>query len=976
MELRYTVTGTNAASAELKNFTLTPAPGTVENITGITLEYPDLTEELAFPDGITDVTRYLDGRITLTRLDNDPYLSTVYEVYSATLRDNNKIDLLFKNRVSMTPEPRPETISRLGDYRLTVLPNTFKLKNNTFAFNARVEAYYTVSRDVPENRMESYVLDPADGEETGKIDLMSITFPEASEGLVYPIDKTRITLTNTADAEDTYQACALMLQGNRLKWGWNRPSYPYDDHLTIDREGTYLLRIEPGTMTDYENPSQSNPEITALIHVSADSDFAYTLTPAPGAYTELETIGISAAGNARDLRVTGEAGEPATLREAHGTEYILECSDVGEFSLPATLAEGTYTLTIPASYFVQTNGKGKEVRNRVITAEYRKVRPSQYSATLIPASGSELSGLSSISVIPAGADMRGFGIDETAGTPLLGGNGRDIALTPSLSQYSVSFLLPDGETLAPGEYTFTLPGGYVTVTDGNGIETSLDAVTARYTIREGVATQVRGGIFFLNEGVFGSEFGSLDYLEDNMTTLHYDVLGEANAGKTPGVTTQYGCVYGSRLYLMGKQTSYDNTASLFTVADAGTLQIERQTQLTQGEGRAVCPVDSDKVYVGTSDGVLVYGSSDGEIEGVIEGTAAGGGKYRNQTGDMIRLGRYVFAAAQDKGVFVIDTTADRLVSTLPIERVSGLFVTGEGRLYASTECEETPFVEIDSESLETMAVATDAAPVSSSWGSWKSIPVAADIRGNRIYYVASGNTGAIASYDFDTDSFKPNFISIPSIDGHRMQAYGTAVSTDPVSGYIVVSAIGDFGTTDRNAIFFANPADGRVVEGMTLRPERKYWFPAMSFYTPGEGPVLSPVPPLTLLEGTESELDCTALTYLSVGNRNLIIYNVVSSAPAVCTGVRTANGRYTLSGKKKGMATLTVTADYRGMTARTDVAVTVTDDLSVSSPEVTDAPEDVYDISGRLILRDATEEQIRLLAPGLYIIGKKKHIIL
>lgn len=976
LSLHYTVTGTNAASEQLREYRLDPAPGNVENIPSITLEYPDLEGDLSFPEGTTDITSFLGGRITLTRLNDDPDLSSVYEIYSATLTEHNKIELLFKNRVSMTSEPRPETISRLGDYRLTVLPNTFKLKDNAFAFNARIEAYYKVTRDVPQNRMERYELRPTDGETVGNIGRCSITFPEATEGLVYPIDASRIILTNTADPEDNYRACGLMLMGNTLSWGWNRPSYPYDDHLTIDREGEYLLRIAAGTMTDYENGTDSNPEITAVIRVFKDSEFLYTLTPAPDrAYTSLETVSVTPDGTASDLRPTGGAGTPASLREASGTEYTLLCDDACRFTLPSPLPEGNYTLKIPAGYFVQTNSRGEEVFNRAIDAAYRIVRPAVFTATVNPPSGSTLSGIPSISVIPTGAALRSFGTNPEAGAPLLSGEGRDMELIPSTSPYSVAFLLPNDITLAPGHYTFTLPAGYITVVDGNGIEGSLGPVTAEYTVRQGSAPQVDGGIFFLNEGVYGSEFGSLDYLESDLTTMHYGSLGEANAGKTPGVTTQYGIIYGNTLYLLAKQTAYGNPAPLLTVADAASLQIESQTELPGNGGRALCPVDSAKVYVGTADGILVYDTASASITGYVEGTQTSSGPYADQTGDMLRLGKYVFAAVQGLGVNVIDPATDRVSRTIALPEVTGVFATSAGRLFAATAAQGTPFVEIDPETLETQPVETEAENISASWDSWRSLPVAADIRGNKIFYVPQNGGDIIAGYDFDSGSYRQRCVTIPSLDGRQMHTYGSAVSTDPASGYIVVTAIGDFGVRDCNAIFFADPANGTIQERMTLRPEHKYWFPAMTFYTPGEGPTLSAPQPLRLTAGNDSVVDLKSLTYLSTGYPGLIVYGAESHNPEVCSVTRTGNGTYLLTAKEKGKATLTLTADYRGVTARRDVEVTVTDLLSTPGIAQDADAHDVFDLCGRLLLKDASPEQIRGLEPGFYIIGGVKTII-
>ena len=975
MTIKYTVTGTNAASESLKTYTLTPGPGTVERIESIILRYPDLDGELSFPDGTTDITPYVTGRITLKRLNADPDLCSVYEPYSAILLSDNAIELRFKNRVSSGAIPHAETITRLGDYQLTVLPNTFKLKSNTFAFNARIEAYYTIDRDVPSNTMATYELLPDDGEELGSITTHTITFPEATEGLVYPVDRTLITLTNIDDPTDVYQARGLMLQANKLTWGWNRPDHAYDDQLNITREGTYRLDIHAGAMRDYGNTTNANPAITAQFHISPDNVFGYTLSPEPDrAYTSLTSIRIS--GDGTGLRPTGTASDPATLREASGIVYQLSCGDRCEFELPASLSDGNYTLTIPEGYFVQTNSRGREVYNKRITAAYRLTRPAHFDATVIPAPGSVVSGLTSISVTPVGSTLRSFGVDTGAGAATLTGDGVSLTLQPTVSQYAVSFILPDDTRLAAGRYTFAIPSGYITVVDGNGLTTSLDAVTAVYTVRQGTTPAFAGGMFMLNEGAYGSAFGSLNYLESDLATMHYRVFSGANGGKTPGVTTQYGTVHGDRLYLMSKQASYSNPASLLTVADSRTLAIEHQITLVGVSGRAVCPIDSHKAYIGTSDGIYVYDADNGRLGTCIEGTATASGKYDDQTGDMLRVGRYVFAAVQGAGVHVVDPTSDRLVQTIALPQVSGVFITGEGRLFASADDETAPFVEIDPESLVTTPAASAAVPVASQWDSWRALPLTAAIRGNRIFYITQAGSDRIASYDFDSDVFKADYITLPTYDGIAMKTYGTTVSTEPQTGYVVITANGGSGKYDRNCICYASPVDGHIIEPMTIGVEKDFWFPAMMFYPADAQPEISMGHSLSLAAGTEASLDITAITYLSAGNSHMMVYSAESSAPEVCTIAREREGIYMVSGIAPGTAHISVTADYRGSIARADVRVTVYDKAGIGDIEATEATVDVYDLSGRLILHDATPAQIGRLPRGVYIINGNKRLII
>ena len=977
MTLRYNVTGTNAASQSLRCYALTPAAATVDRIETIVLEYPDLDEPLAFPDGITDVTAYLDGRVTLKRLNVDPDLCSVYIPCSARLLAQNRIEMRFRNRVSASPNPGPETITRIGDYQLTVLPNTFKLKSNAFAFNARIEAYYTIDRDVPANTMKVYELSPADGDQAGYISGGSITFPEATDGLDFPVDRTLITLTNLDDPTDTYQARNLMLQANKLSWGWNRPDFPYDERLTITREGTYRLRIAPGALRDYHNPDNTNPEITALYHVSPDNLFGYTLTPEPDrAYTSLGAITVTASGGATGMHPTGTAGAPAVLREAGGVVHTLECDADCRFALPPVLSDGRYTLEIPAGYLVQTNARGREVYNTAISASYILARPAHFEPLMVPASGATVSGLKVISVTPTGANLRSFGIDDSAGMVTLSGPGNSLELTPSVSQYSVSFILPDEVTLAPGEYTLHVPAGYITVVDGNGLDTTLDAITAHYTVQHSETPEFAGGIFLLNEGAYGSDFGSLNYLESDFGTLHYRVFSQANAGVVPGVTTQYGDIYGDRMFLLGKQASYSNPASLLTVADAHTIRIEEQTALTGLAARALCPVSDSRLYIGTADGIYVYDTAAHRLGECIAGTATGSGLYRGQTGDMLRVGRYVFAAVQGVGVRVIDTADDTLVTTVGLPEVSGVFITGAERLFASTDKAGEPFAEIDPETFAVTAVTTTAAPVASQWASWRALPLTTAISGNRIFYVAAPQTGAIASYDFDSDTYTAGYISLPAVDGIPMVTYGTSVSTEPQTGYVVVTATGGAGNYDRNAIFFADPSDGRVITPMTVAVDRGYLFPAMTIYPSETTPDISAGVSLTVPAGDSVTLDLTSLTYLSVGNPALMVYSAESADPEVCALEWDANGVYTVSGIREGTAVITVTAGYRGMTAQAEIPVKVIGSGSIGTIAADDAPQDVYDLSGRLVEADATPARIRQLPRGFYIIGGKKTIII
>lgn len=768
-----------------------------------------------------------------------------------------------------------------------------------------------------------------------------------------------------------------MLRGNTLSWAWNRPDFKYDEALVISREGTYRLKIAAGAIREYGNTINTNPEITALYHVSPAYQFNYDLDPAPGAYTSLTAIGVTAADGSTGMRPTGSADRPASFREANGTSYDLTCDGNCRFELPPTLPAGNYTLNIPAGYFVQTNRDGQEVENPAIAASYRIVTPMTFEPSLLPVSGSTVSGLSVISVTPTGASLRSFGVDETAGEAILAGAGTSITLRPTLSQYSVAFMLPDDIVLNEGEYSFTLPAGYITIVDGNGIATSLDAVTARYTIAKSDMPVFAGGIFFLNEGAYGRDFGSLNYLEPGYSTMHYDVFGMANNGAGLGVTAQYGDIFGESLYVISKQGSYSGSGGLMTVADAKTMKTKARVSITSGEGRAICCINSDKVYVGTSTGIYRYNSSEDALGDPIFLTEQTGGRYDNQTGEMVRLGHRVYAVLQGKGVLVIDTDTDKPVTTIPLSRVITVFVTATGNLYAATSDEAAPFVSIDPSTFETSAAVEEGVPAMSDlWKSWHKAPLAAAIDGDAVFYAPADNSTYLTALDLATGEYKERFIQLPDIDGSQSRLYGSGVSVDPETGYVVLTVVSSL-SYQKNAVCFADPTSGRIMTDLTLPLKTNYWFPAMAVYPVGTAPVISAIPEITMRPGDVAELDLAAETYLSAGNPYLTVYDVSSDNVSVCETSYLGDGVFSVTASGEGTAVLKLTAENRGAAAERIVGVTVSKSGGIES--INDGAKeffDIYGIDGVIVRRGASTGDLKSLLPGIYIVNSQKIIII
>lgn len=839
MELNYTIAGD--PSGMFSDPILTPRPGTVKEISDIVITYPGLTDGFNFPEGVTDITPYLATQVYLRKLNNDPYSQRYWDLYSARLVGANKVRLRFKDRVASTPEPVAVSISTPGDYQLTVKANVFKAKGSETIFNQRIEALYSITGGTSDNPLENYILSPADGARVGSFNTMQITFPELADGVVYPWEFGNIRMVNAANPEEAYRAVNVMTRGNTISWGFNLTDYKYDDSLDFSSPATYNITIDAGTWADHTDPNLRSPEITAAITVDPDLNFRYTLSPADGSVVEtLSGFTMAFPEGVSSPAIVEDAGIITIARSGDKAKHACAITDgdMVYIPLPEACLTGTYTLRIPAGAVTQVNAAGTTVPCPEITASVKVTRPEHFSVKLNPEPDSQVTGLPSVTITPVGRSFRSFEINGHAGNAVLSGNGASYVMTASSSSYSVALFLPADALLTPGTYTLTVPEGFINIVDGNGLTSATDAISVRYFVTDYVAPDLSAGIMFINEGAFGSDYGSINFLSSDYSEMYYEVFRKVNKGMTLGVTSQFGQIYKDKLLVVSKQADYDTSGALLTVADAATLRMESQTSFPPGaDGRSVCVVSDSKAYVGTSAGVYVFDMFTAGFQGLIEGTKSSSGAYADQIGDMILLGGKVYAACQNQGVIVIDTATDTVISTLPLKNIVTVFLTSENRLFAATDDPASAFVEINPATLSTTSWAVDneSMTLKPSWAAWRKAPLATSMRYNTVYYATRDKASVIASYDFDSGVATERFISLPSADGRGYGLYGTGLSVDPVTGYVVLTAVQTSPEIhyNVNAVLFADPETGEVKERLTFFPKEGYWFPAMAVYPSG-----------------------------------------------------------------------------------------------------------------------------------------------
>ncbi len=490
-------------------------------------------------------------------------------------------------------------------------------------------------------------------------------------------------------------------------------------------------------------------------------------------------------------------------------------------------------------------------------------------------------------------------------------------------------------------------------------------------------TDFSNGIIMLNEGWYGHDAGSMNFI-DTDGQVYYNVYKGVNESKCLGNTLSFGQVFGDCIFVMCKQ-SYDSderTGGRFIAVDANTLQFKGElTTLPGGDGRSVCAVSQHKGYIGTASGLYAIDLDTYTVADKQLAPANSSGKIQ-QTGEMLRVGNYLFACQQNIGVLAVDIATDE-VHVIDMPKVVSLTITADGSLYAATSDAASEFVKIDPITFATETIDIEGShAMGSTWSTWKKGSLAADATRNIVYYVvgASWTPKTISSYNFDTKEFKTEFFTLPGkstgLSNDRI-LYGEGVSVDPATGHLVVAATeaGYGAHYSYNWIYFIDTTLGETVKEIAL--DEYYWFPSMMLYPDFDAPELN-VEAVEMQKGGEKVINLSDAVTLRVGNPHLINYSIADADSDVFEA--------TLSGKElivkalsEGETTISITAEYQGRPNTVEVPVSVSPISCVAAIGDVDAEiSDVYTLSGICVLRKATPEQLHSLAPGVYIVGGQK----
>ncbi len=353
------------------------------------------------------------------------------------------------------------------------------------------------------------------------------------------------------------------------------------------------------------------------------------------------------------------------------------------------------------------------------------------------------------------------------------------------------------------------------------------------------------GTFFVNEDWFGHNNSTINFLTDEGKWI-YSVFQKENPGHELGCTSQFGTIYGGKIYIVSKQEKDPGATiigSRLAVCDAITMKVKAEfTTIGEADGRSFLGVNESTGYIGTSDGIYIFNMDNLSIGNQIGGTgSASGGLYDGQIGTMLRVGDRVFAVLQSTGILVIDANTHTLETVID-GNYGSIVISKDGNIWASTDegyssAGET-LVKINPYTLDTenIALSTETA-IPNSWYAWTADGFCASKQNNKLYWKNNGGWFAatkIYEYDIDNDALR-EVIDL-STDGEGWGIYGAGFRLDPVTDVIYVSLFKEFWFPTYKVVKI-NPETGNIIESYPM--EDNYWFPAMPVFPDNNAPVVS-----------------------------------------------------------------------------------------------------------------------------------------
>lgn len=446
------------------------------------------------------------------------------------------------------------------------------------------------------------------------------------------------------------------------------------------------------------------------------------------------------------------------------------------------------------------------------------------------------------------------------------------------------------------------------------------------------------GTFIVNEDWFGHNNSTVNFL-DGDGNWHYRVFQTENPGHELGATSQFGTIYGGKMYIVSKQAK-DGGATIqgsrLSVSNARTMKVINEIADfdANADGRSFLGVDENTGYIGTNSGIYIYDIPSGTVTGKVTGTASSGGLYNGQIGNMMRVGDRVFAIQQSTGILVINPNTQTVETTIAGDYGS-IVLSKDGNLWISTDENANAgktLVKLNPYTLaSTDFTLPDEAAIPNSWYAWTADGFCAGNVTNSLYWKNNGGWFAstkIYKLDASNPTSAPTVI-FDSSDG-EWGIYGAGFRIDPVTDEIYVSMYKSFGDPTYKVVKLSS--DGTVLDEYPM--EDNYWFPAMPVFPDNYAPVID-------LGSTKVSFKGKKSIYLGdkVTDKDNFDAAIVKSVTVANSDILTAtiqNDSLKLTGKvASGSTTLTLRANSNGKIVTSIITANVID-----APSITSQPAD------------------------------------
>lgn len=290
-----------AQGGRMSQGTLVPAPGEVESITTIDINFGG--------NGVSNLQWAEDpSAITLTRKGDNP---VQWHCASITAVNNYTVRLSFARQGAA----EASAVTSPGEYLLYVPAGVISgYTADGRKSNDAIQALYNVTGSV--NNMDTYTISPAEDTVTELRDIV-INFPQAADGVTSPADLAAITLAYTPEGEGA-ETVAYTPNGFQANGTEVTIIFGNSQNEAFTADGTYVFTVPQGTFGEFDNPASSSPLISKTYVIDNTTTGIEDITIGNGDAPVYNVSGILVrrAGDTRPL--------PAGLYISNGRKIIVK----------------------------------------------------------------------------------------------------------------------------------------------------------------------------------------------------------------------------------------------------------------------------------------------------------------------------------------------------------------------------------------------------------------------------------------------------------------------------------------------------------------------------------------------------------------------------------------------------------------------------------------------------------------------------